>query len=468
MAAARPVHDERRMSDFEAVMWNLEKDPHLSSGFANLTVLDRPLDLERLRARMAYAATVVPRLRQRVVPALGRLAPPEWRTDPDFDVCRHVRAVALPEPGSMQALCDLAVAFAHDPFDRTRPLWEFLAVEGLPDGRGALLQRFHHTLTDGIGGVRMSEQYLDVTRDAEGPPVPRRGRPEVVPAEERSFVTTTVDTLTHNLRRDLGIASRATTASLGMVCHPDRVVRAGRGAATVTTGLAREVAQTDGRRSPLWTDRTLSWSLELLEAPLDEVKRATKNLGGTVNDVFVAAAAGGAGAYHRAKGVDVDELRMAMPVSTRTDRSATGNAFGVSRSLIPVGADPIARFDAVHAKLGNVRSEPVLTVMGALSGIANVLPTSVLVRLVRSQVETVDFTTSNVRGAPFDLFIAGARFEHNYPVGPLVGTAFNLTTLSYCGSLDMGLHVNRGAVEDPALLRDCVRESLEELIVCGS
>jgi WS/DGAT/MGAT family acyltransferase len=466
--ADRPVHDERRMSDFEAVMWNLEKDPHLSSGFANITLLDRPLDLDRLRVRMAHAASVVPRLRQRVVPALGRLAPPEWRTDPDFDVCRHVRAVALPEPGTLDALCDLAVAFAHDPFDRTRPLWEFLAVEGLPDGRGALLQRFHHTLTDGVGGVRMSEQYLDLTRDAAGPPTARRGRPEVVPAVERSLATTTVDTLTHNLRRDLGIASRATTASLGMVRHPTRAARAGHDAATLTRALVREVAQTDDRRSPLWGDRTLSWSLELLEAPLDDVKRAAKNLGGTVNDLFVAAAAGGAGGYHRARGAEVDELRMAMPVSTRTDRSATGNAFGVSRSLVPVGADPVARCDAIHAKLDNVRSEPVLSVLGALSGLANVLPTSLLVRLVRAQVETVDFTTSNVRGAPFDLFIAGSRFEHNYPIGPLVGTAFNLTTLSYCGSLDMGLHVNRGAIDDPGLLRDCVRESLEELLACGS
>ena len=315
----------------------------------------------------------------------------------------------------------------------------------------------------------MSEQYLDVERDAPARPAHRRtaDAAATTPKVERSIVTTTVDTLTHNLRRDLGIATRAAAASGGMVLHPSRAVGAGHDAVATATALVREATAVSGSKSPLWRGRSLSWGLELLRFPLDDVKRSAKNLGGTINDLFVAAAAGGAGAYHRAYGIDLDELRMAMPVSTRTDRSAHGNAFGVSRTLVPVGADPLARFDAVHARLNGVRSEPVLSAFEALSGVANVLPTSLLVKLVRSQVETVDFTTSNVRGAPFDLFIAGARFEHNHPIGPLAGTAFNLTTMSYCGNLDMGLHVNRGAIEDPALLRDCIAASFDELIALG-
>lgn len=462
----RPVHDARRMTDFEAVMWNLEKDPHLSSGFANVTLLDQPPDLDRLRARMERAARVVPRLRQRVVPALGRLAPPEWRDDPQFDIARHVRSVALPEPGSIAGLCDLAVTFAHGPYDRTKPLWEFLAVEGLEQGRGALLVRMHHTLTDGIGGVRMSEQYVDLERDPPGsPPVAAPGEP--LPFDRHSLLDTTVDTLTHNLRRDLGIARRVGVAGAGMARHPSRMLAGAGGALTTAAALTREITQTTHRCSPIWVDRSLSWSLELLSVPLDDVKRAAKNLGGTVNDLFVAAAAGGAGDYHRAQGHDIAELRMAMPVSTRTDRSNAGNAFGVTRTLVSVEADPVRRFEAVHAKLANVRNEPVVGVVTALSGLANVLPTSVLVRFTRAQVETVDFTTSNVRGAPFDLYIAGAHVESNHPIGPLVGTAFNLTTISSGGNLDMGLHVNRGAIPDPALLRACIEASFEELLDYG-
>ena len=97
----------------------------------------------------------------------------------------------------------------------------------------------------------------------------------------------------------------------------------------------------------------------------------------------------------------------------------------------------------------------------------NVLPTSLLVRVAKAQVETVDFTTSNVRGAPWPLYIAGALIEGNYPLGPVAGTAFNLTTLSYNGSLDMGLHVDRAAIADPELLRTCIEESFEELLEYG-
>src|SRR5688572_31275578 len=141
MAGPREMRNERRMTDVEALMWNLEKDPHLSSSIANVTILDRPPDPERLRARLERASVMVPRLRQRVVPALGRLAPPEWRDDPDFDLDYHIRSMAVPAPGTMRALLDLAASIANHPFDRTRPLWEFVVVEGLEGGRAAMVQK---------------------------------------------------------------------------------------------------------------------------------------------------------------------------------------------------------------------------------------------------------------------------------------------------------------------------------------
>src|SRR3954454_1685837 len=80
----REVRSDRRMSDVEAMMWNVEKDPFLSSTFGTVTVLDRPVDIDRLRRRLLHMVRRMPRLHQRVVPALGRLAPPEWHDDPDF------------------------------------------------------------------------------------------------------------------------------------------------------------------------------------------------------------------------------------------------------------------------------------------------------------------------------------------------------------------------------------------------
>ena len=189
--------------------------------------------------------------------------------------------------------------------------------------------------------------------------------------------------------------------------------------------------------------------------------------GGSVNDFFVAGAAGGAGAYHRELGEDVPELRISMPVSTRTDHSAGGNAFSVTRSLVPTDPDPVARFTAIHERLTTTKRERAVGVTAALAGVVNVLPTSVLIRIARQQVETIDFATSNVKAAPFDLYIAGGKIEGNYPMGPIAGTAFNLTTMSYRGMLDMGLHIDPAAVLEPERLRRCIEDSFAELIAAA-
>ena len=131
---ATEIRFDHKMSDAEALMWRIDKDPYLSSTFANLSVLDRAPDFDRLRRRMERATFAIPRLRQRVQSAPANLTPPLWVEDPDFDIDYHVRRVALPQPGSMRQLLDLATLIVNDPFDRTRPLWQFVVVEGLAHG----------------------------------------------------------------------------------------------------------------------------------------------------------------------------------------------------------------------------------------------------------------------------------------------------------------------------------------------
>src|SRR5688572_27020294 len=221
MAGPREMRNERRMTDVEALMWNLEKDPHLSSSIANVTLLDQAPDLERLRSRLERASVQVPRLRQRVVPALGRLAPPEWRDEPDFDLDYHIRTAALPKPGSMRQLLDLTAGFVGTPFDRTRPLWEFLIIEGVEDGQAAMIQKLHHAIADGEGSIRMSEQFIDIERDATEPIAPDHPAPEPI---DTSLVGTTVDTLTHQLRRGLGIARRTAEGSAELFRDPTQLL----------------------------------------------------------------------------------------------------------------------------------------------------------------------------------------------------------------------------------------------------
>ncbi len=451
-------------------MWNLEKDPYLASTFANVTVLDQPPDPSRLRARLAHAVDVVPRLHHRVAPALGRLAPPEWQDDPDFDLDFHIRHIALPEPATERTLYDLAAVLAAAPLDRTRPLWEFTIIDGLEGGRAALLQKIHHTVTDGEGGVRMSAEFIDFSREGQPDATPEpKVATEPAPEPAQNLFATAAETASHNLRRGLGAGRRAAEGAFELVRHPERIPGLGVDAVASMQSLARQMAVTDHAHSPLWTERSLRRHFDVLRIQLDETKRASKALGGSVNDLFVAGAAGGAGAYHRASGIDVDELRISMPVSTRSDRSMGGNAFTPARLLVPVAIeDPIERFTAIRDRLTVTKGERALTMASSFAGLVNGLPTSVLVRFARQQTQTVDFATSNVRGAPFDLYVAGAKILGNYPMGPTGGTAFNLTVLSSGGSLDMGLNVDAAAIEDPDLLRRCLEESYAELLAAGT
>src|SRR4029453_7948165 len=93
------------------------------------------------RARIAYAIAQIPRLRERVVPGMARLSPPHWAPDPEVDLDHPLPLVALPAPGSLRQLYDLAARLMQDPFDRTRPLWHFVIVDGLAGGRGGMVAR---------------------------------------------------------------------------------------------------------------------------------------------------------------------------------------------------------------------------------------------------------------------------------------------------------------------------------------
>ncbi len=452
-----------RMSDVEALMWSLEVDPHLSSTFANLTFFDAVPDHDRLRRRLWRASRVVPRLRRRVTPGLGPIAP-SWEDDPDFDIDHHLRRVTLPEGSTEADARALAVELAGRPFTRDRPLWEFTVIDGLPGGTAAMVQKMHHSITDGEGGIRMSIEFIDLERDAPEPPPVDDGPP---PPPPRNLLGTTLDAVGDAARRNVDSARRLVDTATDWLRDPAQTAASLAAlpaeAAATARSVIRQLGVVDGHRSPLWTDRSLGRALEVFDVPFDDARDAAKRLGGSINDLFVVAATGGAGAYHRDRGFGVDELRMSMPVSTRTDR-AQGNAFTPTRVLVPLTADPRIRFAEVHERLAVTKSERAMALTSSLAGLVNLLPQPVLVRVARQQVMTVDFATSNVRAAPFDLYIGGALMVGNYPLGPVAGTSWNLTTMSYRGTLNLGLHVDTAAVAEPAALAEAVAASFAELI----
>ena len=447
-----------RMTDPEGLMWRLEKDPFLSSTFSNISIVDQHLDFPRFLRRMRRATLVVPRLRQRVQPSPGNLGAPYWQDDPNFDINHHVRHIALPQPGSMRQLLDLATLFNGDPFDRTRPPWQFLVVDGLEGGKGALIYKFHHTITDGEGGVLLAMQFLDFERDA--PELPELPEPTV----DNSLNDDNSDVLRAALNDTLRIPLSLLKQARDMFADPANIPSAGVATAANVKTLMKQLGETDPARSPLWTERSLRRHLEILRVPYKQLREASKILGGTLNTAFVTAATDAAGEYHRRVGSPVESLRTSMALSTRNDDSGS-NAFTLARILVPTGEMPIEeRFAAIHELTQNIRAGSDSANMNTIAGLGAAVPTTVLTRLARAQSQTVDFATSNVRGAGIPLYLAGARLIGNYPVGPLAGVAFNLTLLSHDGNLDMGLHIDSAAIEQPELLRQCMEDSFAKIL----
>jgi len=460
--------DRERMSGLESFMWELERDPQLSSAFANLTIFDRAPDRDVFRARMARAVQRVPRLRQRVVTSVAPWETPRWVEDPDIDLDHHLRWVDLGGDATRRDLYDLAATLSRQPLDRERPLWEFVTIEGLRDGRAAMLQRLHHTITDGEGGIRLSVEFLDFERDPVASTEARPGRrrrttPDQTPAAAADAGD--ADPASPWWSRAMGsIGNAATTAASTAVSTAASLPSRTGDLAGVASSTLRQ-ARVGHRRSPLWTERSLDRWFGTTTLSLEDSLTAAHLLGGSVNDLFITGAVAAAGAVHAAAGEPVDELRMSMPVSTRQDRSAGGNSFSPTQMLVPTSAlGPQERFDAVHDIVASVRAERAIGAFAGATNAAALLPSPVIMRTGRHMTQAVDFVCSNVRAAPFDLFIAGARMQSNYPLGPLAGTAFNLTTMSYRGWLFLGLTVDVAAVADPQALLDALDASYDELL----
>lgn len=480
MAKERDIDFADRMSEHEALMWNIEKDPWLNPSGAALTLLDVPVEADRFRRQVRHGVAKIPRLYQRVVPGLGRISTPAWAPDPEFDLDFHIREVELPAPGTQRQLYDLAAQLYAEPFDRTRPLWRFVLISGLEGGKGAIWSIFHHAISDGIGQIRMAELYQQGSRDEADHPeidlerlvaeaVANHAAKESGGDQATSFVDTASRSITHLARRQIGLGRRA----LGEVAlWPADLDRASSKFSNVVDVTRSTLAQLNGSSnetpggSPLWGERSRHRHLESISVPLDSLKAAAKSQGATINDAFMAGLTDGAVRYHAKRDVIVDKINTSFVVSTRSDNNIGGNSF--TPVLVQVSGTPttpalrVQGLQAATARAIGKASQGGS--MSALSGIANLLPTSVVTKTARNQAARIDFATSNLRGAPFELFCAGSKVEATFPLGPVAGTAANITALSYNGTLDLGMFIDPVAIEDPADYRACVEEAFAELL----
>jgi diacylglycerol O-acyltransferase / wax synthase len=456
-----------QMSDADALMWTVEKDPTLRSTVVTVLTLDRSPDWDALVERVERGSHLIPRLRQRVVTPMLRVGPPCWSADTQFDLSYHLRRVRAPEPGSFECVLDLARNAAMAGFDRARPLWEYTVVDGLEGGGAAFVLKVHHSITDGVGGMKMLMMLFDLERDP-GPPGPCDEFQDLPAFTPFDLVGRSLD---YQGRRAVDIArhglGKAMGAARSAARDPESALQE---ASRVTRSLASFLAPATTPRSPIIGARSLGRRLSALDVPLDDFKRAAKAVGGSLNDAFLAAVVGGIQRYHQLHGVEPAALRMVMPINLRGEGTALGgNHFTPARFLVPLQiADPEERMRALGELARGARDEPAVALTDALAMVLNQLPTRVTTAFFGAMLKGSDFVTSNVPGSPFPLYVAGAELERLYPFGPLSGTAANVTLLSHCGTCCIGINTDALAIPDAPDFAKSVEAGFSEVLALGA
>lgn len=451
------------MSDEDALMWSIEKDPMLRSTITAVILLERPLDRDVIRSSFDRVSRVVPRLRQRVRSNLMSLAPPRWEVDPAFDLDYHLRFARVPDKGSMADLLRMIQPMAMQSFDRARPLWECVAIDGLDDGRDAIVMKFHHAITDGVGGVRIMLELFDLEPDAPERPMPPEPTVHVLNQAERFS-----DAMTHQARANLDLLRDLGTAGVHVAASAltDPVGTFAEGAELAASAF-RVLGPAPDPLSPIMNHRSLSNHMEALTLPLDVAKKAAKRVGGSVNDTYVTGLVRGLQIYHRRHGAALKDLRMGMPVNVRSGEmtDTAGNAFVPARFEIPVHAnDLIELMRTIRRRMLSARDEPANQLVEPMANLLNRLPTTVLTQVFGAMMKGLDFQASNVPGSPIPLYLRGVRVDALYPFGPLAGAGCNVTLLSYGNDLNIGLNMDPAAVPDPDAFIESVREGYDEVL----
>lgn len=458
---------EPRMSDADALMWSIEKDPLLRSTITTVMVLDQAPDRDRLTRRMERVSRVVPRLRQRVLGHPLSIAPPRWEIDPNFDLSYHLRWMRATGDGSMREVFDIGRPMAMQGFDRARPLWEFVVVEGLADGGAAIITKVHHSITDGVGGMKLQMEMLDLERDPAVKP-----EDELPPAPQPTPLNETqrwLDAFSYETRRQTeaarSTAGSAVDALWRMTSDP---IGVGMDALATVSSLGRLLRPSPDPLSTLMTQRSLSVRFDSMQLPLADMKAAAKVVSGKLNDSFVAGVAGGLRRYHLHHGhPDVTSLRMAMPINVRNGATAkkAGNQFVPMRFAVPIGFDdPIEQMNAVRELVARERAEPALALSDPIANLVNRLPSTATTSLFGSMLRGVDFITSNVPGAPITVYLGGARMHAQIALGPMSGAATNVVLVSYGDDLNIGINTDPAAIPDPDIYVACLRDSFDEIL----
>ena len=442
-----------------------------------LSIYERPSpDFDPYRAvyeRFGSLVGHVEPLRRRVVEVPFGLDHPYWIDDPHFDLQYHVREIGLAPPGAADQLAEQVARIIGRPMDREHPLWEVYVIEGLGDGRWALLTKFHHATIDGAAGVIMLKLFTDVTPDAEWPfeAVPWLG--ETLPTDT-ALLKQTVSHLAANpvkaarlsLKMVRNLADAAGLTSLSGVAGRSRELIstvAGRSEqAEAVSDQLRRVAMPITPAPPTPWNKSVGphRRFAMRSTALENIKRLKDATGGTVNDVVMAICAGALREYLLLHDALPDEpLRAMVPVSIRTGQETDPWTNRVSAIVaeIPTDCDdPIERVARCRAAMADAKRQldlvPAETLMAITETAAPVVATAavrLIARLSDRFTLPANVVISNVPGPRESLYFAGAKLDNYIPVSTISnGMGLNITVHSYEDHLDFGLVADRDLVPD--------------------
>lgn len=447
------------MRNTDAFTWAMETDPRLRSTVVTVILLDAVPDWTQLRGRFDRMSRMLPMLRQRVVPSPPP-APPRWEPAPDFDLDFHMRRVTAPDPGTVDTVLEMARLAEMADFDRARPLWEVTLIDGLTNGAAAVVCRFHHALTDGVGGIQIGMILFDLEPHPKDDPPSPEGPP---PPPTDSWLGAYRDALRYNAGVAGSAVSSAVKSAPKWLQRGIRSPLATLGAATATAAsVYRTVRPVNSTGSPLITERSLVRRLGVHEVSLHCLREAAHRCDCALNDAFVAGVAGGLRRYHEEHGVVIDELHLTMPINLRTaGEEMGGNRITLMRFDVPAGlADPAQRMREIHSRTSGVRHEPSIPHTQTIAAVLNIMPRWYIGSILRH----VDFVASDVPGIPVTVYLGGARVTAQYAFGPTIGAAVNVTLLTYADTCHLGLNVDTGAIPDYDLFHRCLVKGFDEVL----
>lgn len=451
-----------RMSTLDAGFFYVEHD-NVPMHLGSLALFEGPPpSYEELTRLIAAKLPLVPRYRQVVRTMPLEVLRPMWVDDGHFEISHHVRHAMVPAPGGKRQLRELAARIFAAPLDRTRPLWEGWLLDGLKEGRWAILSKVHHCVVDGIGGNDLMTAVFDLDPDAECP-APAVWVPEPEPAM--------LDLMAANLRDAVAGSARQLSALSGWLGQPmppaGEILEYGRGLAAGARRLT--VPSASSLNGPIGPNRRWAWAA----APLAEVKEIRSAHGGTVNDVLLAAITRGFRDLLEKRGELEDGLvvRSLVPVSVRRqdEQGMITNRVSAVLANLPAGEpDPLRRLEMIREQMDEIKSTSQAVGAEVLTGMLGFAVPTLLAfgsraafQLPQPLVQTV---TTNVPGPRLPLYLLGRRLQRIYPYVPIGDNVrISVAIFSYLERFSFGITADHDAVPDLNVLVKGIRAGLAEL-----